>query len=331
MYGSFAAKTLANRLNAKEFRCAVDNFVQQAEMELGQYYKTKDVKGNEGVVRHIILSGVLICPECDKELSYFENGTKRNPVQFTKTITCPHCGKTHDTDTFKPALENIYDSLLKKEIVRKKREPVWVYGTTNGKNWDRKVNDEDRVLIKMLEEQEFEESDIPREICWGELHRTGYHLGITPFGDFIPYAEVNQINELWLNHTTDREKEIIISPSQEKSVADYQCMLTRVFTEISRVLKPDHYAAVVFHAAKAKIWEAFEHAILDSGLAVCMTSIQGMRGLPIIPWQSSVHKDLTQRLIRKQRLFPKQTLSVRLRFGVYKNCMFSKNKIIQCN
>ena len=131
MYGSFAAKTLANRLNAKEFRCAVDNFVQQAEMELGQYYKTKDVKGNEGVVRHIILSGVLICPECDKELSYFENGTKRNPVQFTKTITCPHCGKTHDTDTFKPALENIYDSLLKKEIVRKKREPVWVYGTTN--------------------------------------------------------------------------------------------------------------------------------------------------------------------------------------------------------
>lgn len=42
MYGSFAAKTLANRLNAKEFRCAVDNFVQQAEMELGQYYKTND-------------------------------------------------------------------------------------------------------------------------------------------------------------------------------------------------------------------------------------------------------------------------------------------------
>ena len=401
-YGSFAAKTLANRLSAKEFRCAVDNFVQRAETELGRYYRAKDVYGNEGTVRHIIWSEVLICPECNKELSYFENGTKRNPVQFKKVITCPHCGKTHDTNAFKPALENIYDSLLKKEIVRKKREPAWIYGTTNGENWDRKVNDEDRVLIKTLEEREFEESDMPREICWGELHRAGYHLGIThlhqfytkrnytvmyrlwklteqypdrvrdalqllllsynathctmmtrvvakrnakdfvltgaqsgvlyisklpveknillglkrksipfveaygllekctgeliihnsssekmlektgsidfvftdpPFGDFIPYAEVNQINELWLDQTTDREKEIIISPSQEKSVTDYQCMLTRVFTEISRVLKPDHYAAVVFHAAKAKIWEAFENAILDSGLAVCMASI----------------------------------------------------------
>lgn len=401
-YGSFAAKTLANRLSAKEFRCAVDNFVQRAETELGRYYRAKDVHGNEGVVRHIIWSEVLMCPECDEELSYFENGTKRNPVQFTKTITCPHCGKTHDTDAFKPALENIYDSLLKKEIVRKKREPAWIYGTTNGENWDRKVNDEDRILIKTLEEREFEESDMPRRICWGELHRAGYHLGIThlhqfytkrnytvmyrlwelteqypdsvrdalqllllsynathctmmtrvvakrnakdfvltgaqsgvlyisklpveknillglkrksipfaeaygllekctgefiihnsssekmlektesidfvftdpPFGDFIPYAEVNQINELWLDQTTDREKEIIISPSQKKSVTDYQCMLTRVFTEISRVLKPDHYAAVVFHAAKAKIWEAFENAILYSGLAVCMASI----------------------------------------------------------
>ncbi len=401
-YGSFAAKTLSNRLNAKEFRCAVDNFVQRAESELGWCYRTKDAHGNEGVIRHIIWSEVLICPECDKELSYFENGTNRNPVRFSKTITCPHCGKTQATDSFKPAVERIYDSLLKKDVVRKKREPAWIYGTTNGKNWDRKANNDDRFLIKTLEEIEFEESDMPKEICWGELHRAGYHLGIThlhqfytkrnytvmyklwklteqypdkvrdalkllllsynathctmmtrvvaktnakdyvltgaqsgvlyisklpvekniilglkrksipfgeaygllekctgefvihnsssekmlektgsidfvftdpPFGDFIPYAEVNQINELWLDQTTDREKEIIISPSQEKSVTDYQCMLTRVFTEISRVLKPDHYATVVFHAAKAKIWEAFENAILDSGLAVCMASI----------------------------------------------------------
>lgn len=401
-YGSFAAKTLSNRLTANEFRCAVDDFVHLAETELAWYYKTKDVYGNEGVIRHIIWSEVLICPECNIELSFFENGTSRNPVQFAKTITCPHCGKTHNTDVYKPALENVYDSLLKKNVVRKKREPAWIYGKTNGENWDRKANDDDKIFIKTLEEKEYEESDVPKKICWGELHRAGYHLGINhlhqfytrrnysvmyrlwrlteqysdkvrdalrllllsynathctmmtrvvakrnakdfiltgaqsgvlyisklpveknillglkrksilfyeaygllekctgelvihnssseemlektgsidfvftdpPFGDFIPYAEVNQINELWLDQTTDRTKEIIISPSQKKGVIDYQYMLTRVFTEIARVLKPDHYAAVVFHAAKAKIWEAFEKAILDSGLSVCMASI----------------------------------------------------------
>ncbi len=401
-YGSFAAKTLANRLTSKEFHCAVKDFVQRAEVELGSYYMAKDANGNEGIIRHIIWSDVIVCPECEKELSYFENGTNRNPVQFKKAITCPCCRKTHNVDEFKPALESVYDSLLKKEIVRKKRRPAWIYGTTNGENWDRKVNDEDLNFLRKLDELEYDEYDMPKEICWGELHRTGYHLGIThlhhfytkrnyivmyklweltqgysakerdalqllllsynathctmmtrvvakkkskdfvltgaqsgvlyisklpveknillglkrksipfydaykvlekctgefvihnsssekmleksgtidfvftdpPFGDFIPYAEVNQINELWLNQTTNREKEIIISPSQNKSIVNYQRMLTRVFAEISRIIKPDHYAAVVFHAAKAKIWEAFENAVSDSGLAVCTTSI----------------------------------------------------------
>ena len=401
-YGSFATKTLTNRLYAEEFKTAVDNFIQRAETELGWYYETKDIYGNKGVIRYIIWSEILICPKCGRELSYFENGTKRNPVQFAKTITCPHCGKTQNVNVFQPSVENVYDSLLKKKIIRKKREPIWIYGTTDGKNWDRKANEEDRKFIKTLEEREYEQDDIPREICWGDLYRKGYHLGIThlhqfytkrnytvmyklwkltelypdkirdslqllllsynathctmitrvvakknakdfvltgaqsgvlyvsklpveknillglkrksksfyeaydlleqctgkltihnsssekmlektgsvdfvftdpPFGDFIPYAEVNQINELWLNQTTNREKEIIISPSQKKSTTDYQYMLTQVFAEISRVLKPKHYVAVVFHAAKAKIWEAFESAIVDSGLSVSMTSI----------------------------------------------------------
>ena len=401
-YGPFAARTLTNRLKANEFKSAVKDFIQQAENELNWYYRTKDPYGNEGIIRHIIWSEMLICPSCGNELSYFDNGTSRNPVQFLKTIKCPYCQETHDIQSFKPALERVYDSLLNKYTIRKKRVPAWVYGTTNGKNWDRKANDDDRNFMQSLEKKNYEPSDIPKEICWGELHRAGYHLGIThlhqfytkrnysvmyrlwrlteqypdkvrdalqllllsynathctmmtrvvakrnskdfvltgaqsgvlyisrlpveknillglkrkyasfyeaysllekctgelivhnsssekmeetmdsidfvftdpPFGDFIPYAEVNQINELWMKRTTDRSKEIIISSSQEKSISDYQHMLTNVFSGIARVLKQDHYVAVVFHAAKAKIWEAFENAIMDSGLAVCTASI----------------------------------------------------------
>ena len=201
-------------------------------------------------------------------------------------------------------------------VAKRNAKDFVLTGAQSGVLYISKLPVEKNILLGLKRKSiPFEEAYGLLEKCTGELiihnsssekmlEKTGsidFVFTDPPFGDFIPYAEVNQINELWLNHTTDREKEIIISPSQEKSVADYQCMLTRVFTEISRVLKPDHYAAVVFHAAKAKIWEAFEHAILDSGLAVCMTSIQGMRGLPIIPGQSSVHKALTHPLIRKQR------------------------------
>ena len=84
---------------------------------------------------------------------------------------------------------------------------------------------------------------------------------------------MNQINELWLGQPTERDKEIIISPSQNKGIQEYQKMLTDVFSEIGRVLKNASYAAVVFHAAKARVWSAFEDAIADAGLNIGLTSI----------------------------------------------------------
>ena len=72
---------------------------------------------------------------------------------------------------------------------------------------------------------------------------------------------------------TDRTNEVIISASQEKSVLGYQELLTQVFSEINRVLKPSHYASVVFHAAKAKVWDAFNEAIETAGLQIMHTNI----------------------------------------------------------
>ena len=94
-----------------------------------------------------------------------------------------------------------------------------------------------------------------------------------PFGDYIPYAEVNQINELWLGSATDRSSEIVVSAHQERGVADYEQMMTRVFCEVARVLKPEALATVVFHSAKAAVWSALIDAYTSSGLAVRGTSV----------------------------------------------------------
>lgn len=93
-----------------------------------------------------------------------------------------------------------------------------------------------------------------------------------PFGDFIPYAEVNQINELWLGELTNRTDEIIISHSQKKDVSCYQKMMTDVFHEMERVLKDNAFATVVFHSSKAVVWNALRVAYSDSGFSVNATT-----------------------------------------------------------
>lgn len=94
-----------------------------------------------------------------------------------------------------------------------------------------------------------------------------------PFGDFIPYAEANQISEAWLGEVTDRSSEIIVSPSEGKPVGRYGEMMSAVFAEIGRVMKAGASATVVFHAAKADVWKALADAIKASGLAIRAASV----------------------------------------------------------
>ena len=400
-YASFAIKTILSRITNSEFTEAVDGFLNKAQDLVGKLYEVTDPAGATGTIRYIIWSEVLVCPNCHAEISYFERGTSRNPVQFKDEIVCPHCKKVHHIDEMPFATEEYYDASLQRQTSRKKRIPAWIYGTTNGCNWDRQATEADVSRVKEIEDN-YPFNDTPQEIQWGELHRAGYHYGIThlhhfytarnyivmsklwkltetyaeniadalkllllsynashctlmtrvvakkkakdfiltsaqsgvlyisklpveknillglkrkvkpfaeaytmlqdctgqvtirnsssakmkesdnsidfvftdpPFGDFIPYAEVNQINELWLNKVTRREDEIIISASQGKDVLTYQKLLTQVFSEINRVLKPTHYASIVFHAAKAKVWDAFSEAVTGAGLQIVLTNI----------------------------------------------------------
>ncbi len=94
-----------------------------------------------------------------------------------------------------------------------------------------------------------------------------------PFGGNIPYAEVNFINEAWLKRYTDRTEEIIVSPSQDKSLCDYQSLLTAALSECYRVLKKSCKATVVFHSSKSGVWNALQSAYQDAGFTVESSSV----------------------------------------------------------
>lgn len=94
-----------------------------------------------------------------------------------------------------------------------------------------------------------------------------------PFGGYIPYSEINQLNELWLGQTTQTEDEAIISPAQGKGVDEYQALLTSVFGEVARVMKPTADATIVFHSSHASVWRALAASLADAGLVVTAASI----------------------------------------------------------
>lgn len=94
-----------------------------------------------------------------------------------------------------------------------------------------------------------------------------------PFGGNIPYAEINFINEAWLNRYSDRTEEIIVSGTQSKSIAEYQKLLTGSLSECYRILKRDGRATVVFHSATADVWNALQHAYKAAGFSAKLAGV----------------------------------------------------------
>lgn len=94
-----------------------------------------------------------------------------------------------------------------------------------------------------------------------------------PFGDYIPYSELNQLNEAWLGTLTDAQEEVIINDAQGKSLKTYQALMSSVFSEIHRVLCPNALCTVVFHSAKSEIWRSIISSYTSAGFTVQKTSI----------------------------------------------------------
>ncbi|MBS1748630.1 MAG: DNA methylase [Bacteroidetes bacterium] len=94
-----------------------------------------------------------------------------------------------------------------------------------------------------------------------------------PFGDYIPYSEINQINEAWLGNLTNQKDEAIMNVAQKKGIDEYRQLMQSVFSEVNRVLKKNGSLSLVFHSAKAEIWQALIDSYQRSNFTVVTSSI----------------------------------------------------------
>jgi DNA modification methylase len=400
--GAFIAQVMCNPPSSKLFNKIAKKIVSETENELDDIYTVKDPEGNEGNLRYAIWSEVLICPSCLRQSTYWENAVTRAPLSLSSEFNCPKCNHREEIVNIQRAQEKVFDPVLNKMHYRKKRVPVWLYGRTDKKTWNRKANMQDIKELKSVKSK-FLSGKIPiHKINWGILYRKGYHTGINylhhfytdrnlivfsklwektnayspdinaslkllllsynashstlmsrvvvkqnnkdfvitgaqsgvlyisnlpvekniidgvrrkiktitdsfeqveksessvqvfnqsstnlsipkksvdyvftdpPFGDYIPYSEINQINEAWLGHLTDNQNEVIVNSAQKKGTDEYARLMKKVFSESYKVLKNDGKMSLVFHSAKAEIWQALVNAFKQSNFEVSLSSI----------------------------------------------------------
>jgi len=89
-----------------------------------------------------------------------------------------------------------------------------------------------------------------------------------PFGDFVPYGDLNLLIESWHQIFSNLRYEVLVDKKREKSVETYGSMMSEAFVELYRILKPGRWATIVFHNSKNAIWNVLQDAIGSAGFVI---------------------------------------------------------------
>ncbi|WP_338457643.1 DNA methyltransferase [Methylococcus capsulatus] len=98
-----------------------------------------------------------------------------------------------------------------------------------------------------------------------------------PFGENLPYAELNFLVEAWHGVMTQAKLDAIVDRTKEnraaqKSVDDYRRLMTDCFEEYFRVLKPGRWMTVVFSNTQAAVWNGLQTAMQEAGFVISNVS-----------------------------------------------------------
>jgi DNA modification methylase len=88
-----------------------------------------------------------------------------------------------------------------------------------------------------------------------------------PYGDSVPYLELDYMWSSWIGFKPNFEDEIIISDSPDRGKTEdvYERMMKAAFQQLFRVLKPKKYMTVTFHNTDIKVWNDIIGACIYAG------------------------------------------------------------------
>lgn len=181
---TFIAKNSTAKVDVGLVEKEAQAILARLRRDLGPIYQATDTAGELGEIRYIVWSEVVRCAACEGRAPVYDLAVRTKPARILRETACPSCGHGIDLATAPRLTCRIKDDLLGEIIEQRMRVPIMLYGATGSRCWRRRVSDADTALISRVSRM-----SIPDRVpiaplgkdgqAWGEMHRAGYHTGIT--------------------------------------------------------------------------------------------------------------------------------------------------------
>lgn len=174
---TFIAQNYNTPVDVEAFKREAKRILKEVDDECGWMYETLHVDGKaKGKINYVVWSDVFVCPECTREIIFWEAAVDKKVGAVLEDFKCPHCEKWLSKSPANPKKEadkppekrrplsselerakvSKFDKAINQTIRQAKQVPVIINYTIAGKRAEKKAEKSDLALIEKIER-----SDIP--------------------------------------------------------------------------------------------------------------------------------------------------------------------------
>lgn len=151
---SFIAYNFNSFIDLEKFREESERILESTEKECGWMDETMGPNGQKGRINYTVWSDVFICPECGKEVVFYEEAVNKKKGKVKNEFSCAYCLTSLTKSNMTRATVTNYDPALNKSVTMAKQIPVLINYSIGKKRAEKKPDADDLLLIKKIDAME---------------------------------------------------------------------------------------------------------------------------------------------------------------------------------
>jgi DNA modification methylase len=140
-----------NPINAFNFSNKANDILSILKKELKWLYETSHSDIKTGTINYTVWSDVYICGNCNEEIIFWDSAVDKLNETVLSEFECLHCSSIQTKNSVTDAIITQFDNLTGEAISHKKRVPVLINYTFNGKRYNKVPDENDFNIIGRIE------------------------------------------------------------------------------------------------------------------------------------------------------------------------------------
>ena len=149
---TFVTSNYNTSIDDTDFEKEAHKVLNNVEKECGWMYETKHTDGKQAQIICTVWSDVFVCPECAKEIVYWDSAIDQEQGIINDDFLCPACHSSLSKRAIDRAWSTIYDETLQNSIKQAKQTPVLIVYKFQGKRFEKKPDSDDFELLEKIQQ-----------------------------------------------------------------------------------------------------------------------------------------------------------------------------------